>query len=137
MHYKQRQELTIVKVSDNEKKFSFRELEEIILEKPSDIIYCERNEKLYGIISMGDIARARGRGKGCVAVNTHFTSVFHSGQMKARKIFGDKADIHELPVVNEDNMLLGAYTRCDDLLLYQYALPVCRGGGQYSFRPTA
>lgn len=120
MHYKARKELTIVELNDNEENFSFDKLTEIILRKPSDIIYCERNGKLYGIVSMGDIARANEAGADCVTINTRFTCILYGEHMRARKIFGDKVNIHELPVVNEDNVLLGTYSRWDDLLINQY-----------------
>lgn len=131
MHYKARKELTIVELNDNEENFSFERLTEIILRKPSDIIYCERNQKLHGIVSMGDIARASEVGADCVAVNTCFTCILYNEHMRARKIFHDKVNIHELPVVNESNVLLGAYSRWDDLLMNQYITHMFkRGGGQ-------
>ncbi|MDE7017657.1 MAG: adenylyltransferase/cytidyltransferase family protein, partial [Lachnospiraceae bacterium] len=130
MYYKARKELTIVELKGNEENLFFNELTEIILRKPSNIIYCERNEKLHGIISMGDIARASGEGADCVAVNTRFICILHGEHMRARKIFYDKVNIHELPVVNEDNVLLGAYSCWDDLLVNQCITHMSGEGGK-------
>ena len=129
MQYKERQYLTIVELNSNEDSLSFNEFAKIILRKPSDIIYCECNGKLHGIVSMGDIARAAGEGVDCVTINTNFTRISYGEHMRARKIFHDKDNIHELPVVTKDNVLLGAYSRWDDLLMNQQMVHMLEGGG--------
>ena len=129
MQYKERQDLAIVDMNSNEETLSLHKLTEIIWGKPSNIVFCERNGKLHGIVSMGDIARGIEEKADCIAVNTHFTFILCGEQMKARKIFHDKININALPVVNEDNVLLGAYSRWDDLLINRYILRAHWGGG--------
>lgn len=51
--------MTIVELDYNERAVSFDRLERMILDKPSNVIYFERNGKLYGIITMGDAVRDR------------------------------------------------------------------------------
>lgn len=130
MQYIKRQDLTIIELGDDENILSFKALAEIIPEKPSDIIYCERNGKLHGIVSMGDILRASDAGADCVVVNMCFTRILYSEYMKARNIFQERENIHALPVVNEDNVLIGAYSRWDDLLSIPYLLREGGGGAK-------
>lgn len=122
-----------MELDGDENILSFDTLAEIILKKPSDIIYCERGGKLYGIISMGDIFRASNAGGNSVSVNTCFTRVLRSEYWKARSIFQEKENIHALPVVKEDSVLIGAYLRWDDFLMIPYSL---RGGACGMGRPA-
>ncbi|MBD5522381.1 MAG: adenylyltransferase/cytidyltransferase family protein [Lachnospiraceae bacterium] len=116
MIYTQHDGLTILKLNDKKNKVSFDTLANVILERPSNIIYCELEDELYGIISMGDIARASESGLDYVAINRVFTRILPNDKyMTAKNIFHEKENINALPVVNEDNKLLGAYTRWDDL----------------------
>ena len=53
---------------------SFDELGKILEDRPANVIYCELDGKLYGIISMGDVARADEEGKKAVKINRTFMS---------------------------------------------------------------
>lgn len=129
MQYVERQYLTVVELENGRNTIAFHELTQIILEKPSETIYCEKTGVLYGIITMGDILRASDAGAAEVTVNTRFTSVSPVKYMKARKIFRENDRIHALPVVNADNVLAGAYSRWDDLLITRYLMSGKNGGG--------
>lgn len=72
MVYRQRDKITIINLQGEKEKVLFDELEQVILNKPSNIVYCERDRVLQGIISMGDICRARDKGNNFVMVNTQF-----------------------------------------------------------------
>lgn len=71
---------------------------------------------------MGDIARASVSGADCVIVNKHFTCIFYDGYMKARNLFCERNNINALPVADKNNVLLGDYSRWDDLLILKYVL---------------
>lgn len=116
MIYTQHDGLTILKLNDKKNTVSFDTLVNVILDRPSNVIYCELEDELYGIISMGDIARASKNGVDYVAINRVFTRILPNDKyMTAKNIFHEKKNINALPVVNENNELLGAYTRWDDL----------------------
>lgn len=129
MQYVERQYLTVVELENGRNTIAFHELKQIILEKPSDTIYCEKTGILYGIITMGDILRASDAGAAEVTVNTRFTSVSSIEYMKARKIFRDNERIHAVPIVNTENALAGAYSRWDDLLNIRYMMSGKNVGG--------
>lgn len=115
MIYTQYDKLTIVELVDKKSKISFDVLYQVLLERPSNMIYFELEGELYGIISMGDIARAGEEGADCVVINRKFTRIMLSEYMTARRIFREKENINAIPAVNENNRLLGAYVRWDDL----------------------
>lgn len=125
MRYRKREELTILKVQNDEENISFNKLKEVIMARPSNVIYCEKNGKLHGIITMGDIQRACADNKNEVAANTHFTSLNTDENMKAHKIFDEKASINALPVLDDD-ILTGDWIRWDDLRYGEYMF----GGGR-------
>lgn len=115
MNYVEHDKLTIIELADNEGSISFQQLTKIIENRPANVIYCERVGKLCGMISLGDVLRASEAGIDYVNINTHFTYI-HKGQyMNARKIFRDRASINSIPVVDQNGVLLGAYSNWDDL----------------------
>lgn len=116
MIYTERDKLTIIELDNNLDTLSFDALAKAILDRPSNDVYCEYKGKLYGIISMGDIERASDEGADHVAVNKNFTYVSNGGYMQARSILGEKKNINSIPAVDNSNVLLGAYSRWDDLL---------------------
>lgn len=110
-------ELSIISLEEETDTVSFHAISEAILRRPSNVIYFELKKRLYGIVSMGDIARASESGDGQVAINRNMTFILHDGYMTARQIFLEKESINAIPVVNEDHQLVGAYLRWDDLLI--------------------
>lgn len=118
MIYTDYDKLTIVKCEDAAEEITFSLLEKVILNRPSNVIYCEsrRGEgKLNGIISMGDIARADKEGKDYVIINKSFTSIRMNEYMRAKEIFNKNFNINAIPVIDEENRLTGSYSRWDDL----------------------
>lgn len=93
--------LTVIRLQRDREKIPYVELVEIIYERPSNIIYCELNEKLYGIISMGDIWRSKtvnGNEKD-VAINKNFMCVLQNEYMLAKTTFDKNPNINAIPVV--------------------------------------
>lgn len=109
MNYIEREKLTVINVSDDTDAISVDTLAEVMLDRPSNTIYCEREEKLYGIISMGDIARAFDRGLNKISINRHFSHVLVGDHAKARKTFNENKNINGLPAVNSAGALGGVY----------------------------
>ena len=116
MVYTKRDKLAVIELTDNKSDISLKILSRIMIKHPSNVIYCEREGKLIGIISMGDIARANNSGNNSIRVNKKYISVYRGAQIKARRIFRDKKSINAIPVVTYDNELLGDYSRWDDIL---------------------
>lgn len=119
MIYTERGKLAVIESESATDSVSFDVLAQTILERPANIIYCVAKEILYGIISMGDIARAKEEGAESVVINRNFTRLLGTEYMKARRIFSEKENINALPVVDEKNVLLGDYARWDDLVIEQ------------------
>lgn len=93
--------LTVIRLQRDREKIPYVELVEIIYERPSNIIYCELNEKLYGIISMGDIWRSKtvnGNEKD-VAINKNFMCVLQNEYMLAKTTFDKNPNINAIPIV--------------------------------------
>lgn len=120
MIYTEHDKLTIIESENVVDSLSFDELGRALQERPANVIYCEHNKKLYGIVSMGDIARAKSEGKSYVNVNRRFTSVKPNEYMKVRQLFEDNEKINAVPVIEEDGRLLGDYIRWDDLLVLEH-----------------
>lgn len=120
MFYTEHDKLTIINLMNETDCLSFGELGKVLEERPANVIYCELDGMLYGIISMGDVVRADDEGKKAVCINRKFTSVKPSEYMKVRQIFQEKEAINAVPVVDENGRLSGEYTRWDDLLVLEY-----------------
>ncbi len=126
MIFKDKDQLSIIEIDDSDNKVSFEKLATLLMDKPSNMIYCTKAGKLYGIISMGDVHRARENGRNHAEINTFFTFLHGMEYMRARKIFLDNDKINALPIVDEDHSLIGDYTRWDDIYL-RYNLEYLKG----------
>lgn len=115
MIYTSREKLTCYTMPDENDQINFSELSTILMERPSNVIYCEKDGQLNGIISMGDIVRAHEAGKDSVVVNRRFTKIKQHEYWNAKQIFMQEKRINALPIVNELNVLMGDYSRWDDL----------------------
>lgn len=122
MLYTQRECLTRVLLEVGENNVSIDALKTVLMKYPSNVIYCEVQGKLIGIISTGDICRVLKRGGDKVDINRNYMYLSDEDSMKARVIFKDYPKINALPVVTEDGSLIGDYTRWDDLMELEYNL---------------
>lgn len=120
MLYTEYDKLTKINLMSEVSSLSFDELGKVLKERPANVIYCELDGKLYGIISMGDIARADDESKTAVNINRKFTSVKSNEYMKVRQMFQENEKINAVPVIDNNGRLLGDYTRWDDLLVLEY-----------------
>ena len=120
MIYTEYNKLTKINLMNEAGSISLDETGKVLKERPANVIYCELSGKLYGIISMGDIAHASDDGEKAVRINRKFTSLKPNEYMKAKKIFKEKEKINAVPVIDENGRLLGDYTRWDDLFALQH-----------------
>lgn len=120
MFYRTRESLTVIELWENEKNISFDRLKKILLDRPSNIIYCEKNEKLLGIVSMIDICRAENAGKDYAVINSNPANVRVGEYMQARRIFAERKNIHSLPILTEDGKLAGDWLKWDSLYVDKY-----------------
>ena len=123
MFFYDRTVLPIVNIESPVLELDWKTIREAVCEHPCNIIFVERGDKLAGIISHGDIIRARKAGADAVAVNTNFTALQGKRFMEAREIFRTRKNIHELPVIDEEGKLEGMCSRYDDLLYLEYSNP--------------
>ena len=115
MVFKDKKQLSIIEVDDRvNDRVSFEELASLLINKPSNMVYCTKAGKLYGIISMGDVHRTTLEGRRHVEINKTFTYLRGFEYIHARKLFLENNKINALPIIDEDNNLLGDYSRWDD-----------------------
>lgn len=114
MIFSKKEHLSILCIDNNTEEVDFDTLANLLMEKPANMVYCEKAGKLYGIISMGDIHRAWEEKKTTVKINTEFTYLQDFEYMRARKIFLENEKINALPIVDKNHKLVGDYSRWDD-----------------------
>lgn len=127
MLYTERRQLTILELDKEKESISIEDIKEILIDKPSNVIYCELEGKLAGIISTGDIWRILENNSGKVTINRDFTYIYYGEYARAKAIFKEKSEINALPVVTENNVLVGDYTRWDDLLVLEHLIKNDKG----------
>ena len=122
MLFTKKDQLTILRLNNNEERIFIGKLEEVLTENPSNVIYCEINGKLDGIISTGDIRRGLQMGQEWININRKFLSIHPGEYMKAKTMFKTYESINALPVVTENGILAGEYIRWDDLSELRYRI---------------
>jgi cytidyltransferase-like protein len=105
------EELAIISLNTEQVDFAVEDINNILREKSSDVIYFILAKKLYGIVSTGDIRKCKGKR---VGINREFTYLVNWDYMHARSIFRNNSKVNKLPVVDEEGYLLGDYSRWDD-----------------------
>lgn len=110
--------LTIIKTETEQDSVSWDEFLDALLEKPSNIIYFETDERLYGIASFGDVSKAKEQALAALPINKNFTSLGPDGNMTAREYFREDKILSEIPII-EDGKLTGEFDRFDSLLLLE------------------
>ena len=109
MRFRDVKELPLIEIHADEAMIGIEDVKKALKEKNADVIYVVWNNKLYGIVSIGDILRGSQR----IKINTQFTYIRNENLLKARGIFKDKANINMIPVVDKYDVLLGDYSRFD------------------------
>lgn len=106
--------LTIYSIEKEMEAIPFECLRKLYLEKTSEIVYITKNQKLYGIIGMGEALHPLQNGE--IKINKTFTALVGYNNIEAYKIFRKRSQVQKIPVVNEMGELLGDYSRWDDAL---------------------
>ncbi len=132
MKYTTREYLAVIQVEKNADSIFIENVRHILMKFPSNIIYCEHEGRLVGIISTGDIIRAHRQKADNIKINKKYSYVFFGEYMKARSIIKEKRNINALPVIVEEGTLVGDYTRWDDVLWMKCVLN--SGGGRIKMR---
>ncbi len=120
MDYYKRSQLPVLSFEEETAELDRGLIREALCEKPCNIVLVEVKNRLFGIVSWGDILRANKAGKDKVPINRSFTFLKGKQFMLARDIFREKEKILEIPVIDEDGLLLGMCARSDDLLYLEY-----------------
>lgn len=108
-------ELAIYSTQDEMDYIFINQLQELYLNKTSEIVYITNKGKLYGIVCIGEALTAN-KHKGRVCINKVYTFLRECNVVKAHEVFQIKSKIHKIPIVNEKGELIGDYSRWDDLL---------------------
>lgn len=114
MVYVDRENLTIIELIEEKEELSFEEIIFVLRNKPSNVIYIEVSDILIGIVTMGDVKRAKEAGQFTVKVNRDFTKFTIDEYMSVRENIKNNSRINAIPIVNETGNLLGHYMRWDD-----------------------
>ena len=120
MDYYKRSQLPVLSFEEERLDLDYGMIREAMCEKPCNIVLIEVKNRLFGIVSWGDISRAKKAGKAKVSINRSFTFLKGKQFMRAREIFREKERIREIPVIDEDGLLLGMCVRRDDLPYLEY-----------------
>ena len=123
MDYYERSQLPILSYEEETEDLDRGAIREALCKKPCNIVLVEVKGRLFGIISRGDISRAKKAGKDKVPINRGFTFLKGKQFMRAREIFKERENIREIPVTDKDGHLLGMCSRSDDLLYLEYSDP--------------
>ena len=123
MDYYERSQLPVLSFEEEPDGLDRDMVRRILCEKPCNLVFTEVRGKLSGIISRGDISRAKRAGSETIPVNRRFTFLQGKQFMRAREIFREKEKIREIPVTDEEGRLVGMCSRSDDLLYLEYSDP--------------
>lgn len=105
-------DLAVYTLDTEKKKLLFYDIRHLFLEKMTEIIYIVMNDRLYGIICLGDCLNRET--EQYINVNTEYTKIINWNIMEAKNIFLKKSNINKIPVINDSYNLLGEYSRWDD-----------------------
>ncbi len=113
-------QLPVLKLTEEQEEISFDAIGQCLEQRFSDIVYIEYQGLLYGMVTLGDLMRAERVGGQSVRINRNFTSVTREEYIRARELFRNHPSIHDIPVLDENHAVIGAFSRFDDLLFLKY-----------------
>lgn len=129
MLFIKRNQLTIVEWNKREESISIETVRGVLEDSHSNMIYFEESSgKLVGVISTGDVSRAYDKGLGRICINREFTWLYVGEYEKAKAVFKEKTAINAIPVLTREKILMGEYTRWDEILILDYELSVIKEG---------
>lgn len=110
-------QLSVFSVNENTEEVLFESLKNLYMNQTSEVIYVVKDQKLSGIVCIGEILKSKDHQK--IAVNKNFTFLVGFDMIEAYKVFKEKKRINHIPVVDKEGNLLGDYSRWDDMLFIQ------------------
>ncbi len=111
-------ELAIYQIEEDKNEIPIECLRNLYLEKTSEIIYVTRDKKLDGIVCMGEVLYDHKQNSEA-RINRYFTFLTGYDFVKAYDIFRNKRKVNKIPVIDAQGMLLGDYSRWDDMLFVE------------------
>lgn len=105
------EELAVYELQKASDVIEFELIHELFVNKTSDIVYLTLNNKVYGIVCLGDILHHLKCGQ--VSIVKSFLYIDDFEVDTAKKIFAEKGNIHKIPVI-KSGILQGDYSRWDD-----------------------
>ncbi len=106
-------QLAVYEIDNDAVTLPFELLKPLYIKQTSEIIYVLKDNRIYGIVCLGDVLRQR---HGQVRINQDFIRLVNPDIIRAREIFRERGNINKIPVVNEQDELLNDYSRWDDNL---------------------
>lgn len=109
-------ELAVYEMNNDADTLFLETLKPLYMVKTAEIVYVTRENKLYGIVCLGEVLRSH---NGRVKINTNFVRLADSDIIAAREIFHEKGNIFNIPIINEQGKLTADYSRCNDDLFME------------------
>lgn len=106
-------QLAIYSIEQEIEELPVESLRSLYLNRPSEIVYIVKDEKLYSVVCMEDVLCTM-KGEG-VKVNKDFVALTEYNVIKAHEFFQRNPQVNKLPVIN-NGVLVGDYSRWDDML---------------------
>ena len=103
-----KEKLPVVVLREAQDTIGFEELKSALRQHLSEFIYFEYEDRLFGLVSLGDISRTCADGRTAVKINTSFTHVGKDDYFRAREMFLNNSRIHARPATTEDGEFLGS-----------------------------
>lgn len=104
-------QLAVYPFQDQTQQLSITDLRDLYIKHASGIIYITNKDKLVGILCLEDLMK---QNLSEVEYNKNYIAVKRGRVYTALEIFHTKKRIYNIPIVDENNMLIGDYSRCDD-----------------------
>lgn len=76
----------------------------------NDVLYIVRGKTLYGLVTIGDLVRRRGKWEPGCGINTKYSYLENKDDKKAEIIFEKYKNIYEIPVI-ENGAFIGAVVK--------------------------
>ncbi len=110
-------ELAVYCLNKEKRQVLFDEVRNLFIKRATEVIYFVINQRLYGIVCLGDCLRMENE---YIKINTEFSQITNWNFMQAKHIFMENNKINKIPVVNADCILMGDYSRWDDELIIRH-----------------
>lgn len=105
-------QLAVYEIKNSIETVPLRLVRELIEQKGSDIVYVLKDNKLYGIICLGEILRSDNEK---VPINKKYCYVEEFDVVKAHRLFDSNPTIYKIPIIDNGGRLIADYDRWEDV----------------------